>query len=94
MKYYIVKLLTNTAGQDASSVTVFTDDENKSARDKAIVSYHQTLAMYHNADDVLYAIVQLVNELGNCEIMEKVDHRVAPEPTPEPEEEPSEPVEE
>ena len=92
MKYYIVKLLTNTQGQDASSVTVFTDDENKSARDKAIVSYHQTLAMYHNADDVLYAIVQLVNEIGNCEIMEKVDHTPAPEP--EPEEEPSEPMEE
>ncbi len=88
MKYYIVKLLTNAEGQDASSVTVFTDDENKTAREKAIVSYHQTLAMYHNADDVLYAIVQLVNELGNCEIMEKVDHKPAPEP--EPEEEPSE----
>lgn len=94
MKYYIVKLLTNTAGQDASSVTVFTDDENKTAREKAIVSYHQTLAMYHNADDVLYAIVQLVNELGNCEIMEKVDHKPAPEPEEEPEEEPTEPVEE
>lgn len=80
MKYYIVKILTNTAGQDASSVTPFVDDENKTAREKAIVSYHQTLAMYHNADDVLYAIVQLVNELGNCEIMEKVDHRPAPEP--------------
>lgn len=85
MKYYIVKLLTNTAGQDASSVTVFEDDENKTAREKAIVSYHQTLAMYHNADDVLYAIVQLVNELGNCEIMEKVDHKPAPEPEEDPE---------
>ena len=85
MKYYIVKLLTNTAGQDGSSVTVFTDDENKSARDKALVSYHQTLAMYHNADDVLYSVVQMVNEIGNCEIMEKVDHRPAPEPEPEPE---------
>ena len=83
MRYYIVKLLTNTAGQDASSVTVFTDDENKTAREKAIVSYHQTLAMFHNADDVLYAIVQLVNEIGNCEIMEKVDHSPAFEPEPE-----------
>ena len=44
----------------------------------------------HNADDVLYAIVQLVNEIGNVEIMEKVDHKPAPEPTPEPEEEPVE----
>jgi len=86
MKYYIVKLLTNTAGQDASSVTVFTDDENKTARDKALVSYHQTLAMFHNADDVLYAVVQMVNEIGNVEIMEKVDHKPAPEPEPEQEE--------
>ena len=88
MKYYIVKLLTNTQGQDASSVTVFEDDENKTAREKAIVSYHQTLAMYHNADDVLYAVVQMVNEIGNVEIMEKVDHKPAPEPEPEPVEEP------
>ena len=86
MKYYIVKLLTNTSGQDAPSVTVFTDDENKTARDKALVHYHQTLANFHNADDVLYAIVQIVNEIGNCEIMEKVDHRPTPEPEPTPEE--------
>lgn len=91
MKYYVIKLLTNTAGQDAPSIAVFTDDESKTAREKAIVSYHQTLAMYHNADDVLYAVVQLVNELGNCEIMEKVDHKPAPEP--EPEDEPVEPEE-
>ena len=43
--------------------------------------------MYHNADDVLYAVVQMVNEIGNVEIMEKVDHKPAPEPTPEPEDE-------
>ena len=92
MKYYIVKLPTNTAGQDASSVATFTDDNPKTVHDNALVHYHQTLAVYHNADDVLYAVVQLVNELGNCEIMEKVDHKPAPEP--EPEEEPTEPVEE
>lgn len=86
MRYYIVTLLTNTAGQDASSVSVFIDDENKTARDKALVNYHQTLASFHNANDVLYAVVQMVNEIGNCEIMEKVDHRPAPEPEPEQEE--------
>ena len=88
MKYYVVKLLTNAEGQDASSVTVFEDDENKSAHDKALVHYHQILAAYHNADDVLYAIVQIVNEIGNCEIMERVDHRPEPEPEPAPEPEP------
>lgn len=78
MKYYLVKLLTNTEGQDASSVSVF------DTKDAALVAYHQILAAYHNAADVLYVIVQIVNELGNIEIMEIVDHRPEPEP-PEPE---------
>lgn len=74
MKYYLVKLLTNSQGQDGSSVSVF---DNK---DSALVAYHQILAAYHNASDVLYAIVQIVNELGNVEIMEIVDHKPEPEP--------------
>lgn len=74
MKYYLVKLLTNTAGQDGSSVSVF------DTKDSALVAYHQILAAYHNASDVLYAIVQIVNELGNVEIMEIVDHKPEPEP--------------
>lgn len=78
MKYYVVKLLTNTAGQDGSSVTFY------ASKDAAIVAYHQTLAAFHNAEDVLYAIVQIVNEYGNCEIMEIVDHKPTPEPEPEP----------
>lgn len=82
MKYYIVKLLTNTAGQDGSSVTVY------SSKESAIVAYHQILAAYHNAEDVLYAIVQMTNEYGNVEIMEIVDHKPL-----EPEPEPVEPVE-
>lgn len=86
MKYYVVKLLTNTAGQDAPSVNTFSSEKD------ARVEYHNTLAAYHNADDVLYAIVQIVNELGNCVIMEIVDHKPTPEPEPEPE--PVEPVEE
>ena len=74
MKYYIVKLLTNTQGQDGSSVTPY------ESKDAAIVAYHQTLASFHNAADVLYAVVQIVNEYGNVEIMEIVDHRPEPEP--------------
>lgn len=76
MKYYVVKLLTNTAGQDGSSVSTFSSEKD------ARVEYHNTLAAYHNAADVLYAVVQIVNELGNCEIMEIVDHKPAPEPEP------------
>lgn len=78
MKYYVVKLLTNTQGQDAPSISVFDDKE------ASLVNYHQTLTAYHNADDVLYAVVEIINEYGNAEILEIVDHR--PEPEPEPEE--------
>lgn len=77
MKHYLVKLLTNTAGQDAPSIDVFPNQES------ALVSYHQILAAYHNADDVLYAVVEILNEVGNTVIKEIVDHK----PTPEPEEE-------
>lgn len=77
MKYYLIKLLTNTAGDDGSTVAVFDSLE------KAQVSYHQTLAAFHNADDVLYAVVEILNENGDSQIKEIVDHRPAPEPEPE-----------
>ena len=69
MKYYVIKLLTNDKGQDGSGLVMFTD------RDKALVSYHQTLATYHNASDVLFAVVEVVNENGDVETKEIVDHR-------------------
>ena len=74
MKHYVVKLLTNTAGQDGSGVETYSSEKD------ARVAYHNTLAAFHNAADVLYAIVQIVNEYGNCEIMEIVDHKPTPEP--------------
>jgi len=77
MKYYLVKLLTNAAGQDGSSVEVFDTLE------KAQVSYHQTLTAFHNAADVLYAVVEILNEYGDSQIKEIVDHIPAPEPEPE-----------
>ena len=83
MKYYVVKLLTNTKGEDAPSIDVYVNDETKTAHDKAIVAYHQTLAAYNNAEDVLYAVVMIVNEYGNTEILETVDHRTQPAPAPE-----------
>ena len=85
-KYYLIKLLTNTQGQDGSTISVYNN------KNSALVAYHQTLAMFHNAPDVLYAIVKVENLLGNTEIMEIVDHVPVPEPV---EEEPAEePVEE
>lgn len=87
MKYYLVKLLTNTQGQDGSSIAVYQDTDDKTAKDRALVAYHQTLATYHNAADVLFAVVEILNENGDSEIKEVVDHRPEPEsPTPEPEE--------
>ena len=81
MKYYLIKLLTNTQGQDGPSISVY------DTKEKAIVAYHQTLAAFHNASDVLYAVVEIQNSVGNTEIMEIVNHRPAPEPEPEPNEE-------
>ena len=80
MKFYLVKLLTNTQGQDSSSITVYPALEN------AQVAYHNTLASFHNAEDVLYAVVEILDEYGRIVggYSETVDHR--PEPTPETEE--------
>ena len=79
MKFYLIKLLTNDKGQDGSSISVFDTYE------KALVSYHQTLATFHSAQDVLHAVVQITNYVGNVMIMEIVDH--TPEPEPEASEE-------
>ena len=57
-KYYLVKLLTNDKGQDGSSIGVYNSLES------AIVAYHQTLASYHNAQDVRLANVSVVNVYG------------------------------
>lgn len=84
MKYYLIKLLTNTAGQDGSTLAKYDD------LDAAKVAYHQTLAAYHNAEDVLYAVVEILDEYGRIigGFSEIVDHR--PEPEPEPDTEPEE----
>ena len=79
-KYYLVKMVVNQADQDAPSITAYAD------KTSALVAYHNTLASYHNAADVKYAIVQIVNGYGNCEIMEIVNHIPVPEPEPAPEE--------
>lgn len=77
MKFYLVKLLTNTAGQDGSSIAVYEDYE------KAQIAYHNILSAYHNADDVLYAVVEILNSVGDSQIKEIVDHTPEPEPEPE-----------
>ena len=85
MKFYLVKLLTNIAGQDGSTIAVYEGDD---AADRAKVAYPQTLAAYHNADDVLYAVVEILDEYGRIlgGYSEIVDHRPEPEPDTEQEE--------
>lgn len=79
MVYYIEKLVTNDKNQISSTVEV------KDNFDSAAVQYHNTLAAYHNAADVLYAVVQLQDEYGRTVggesgYREVVDHRPQPEP--------------
>lgn len=80
MKYYLVKILTNDKGQDGTTIAKY--DELTAAQ----VGYHNTLASFHNAADVLYAVVEILDEYGRIVggYSETVDHR--PEPTPETEE--------
>ena len=74
-KYYLIKELTNTQGQDGSSIAIYQD------LNAAVVAYHQTLATFHNAADVLYAIVQIHDMYGRVVggYCETVDHRVVEE---------------
>ena len=89
MKYNVLKFITNTAGQ--YSATVDSTFENL---DGAKVKYHQSLAALINAEDVLVAVCQIVDEYGNLisGFREVVDHTPEPEPEPEPEPTPEEPT--
>ena len=77
--YDLVQKVTTTQGQ--YSCTVETFDTEQSAK----VRYHQMLAAYYNASDVLYAVVLILDEYGKelQGFREIVDKRPAPEPTEE-----------
>lgn len=80
MKYNVLSFITNTSNQYSSSVVATYDNI-----DSAKVKYHQLLASLHNADDVLFASVKLVNEYGNEVVgyFEMVDHKPTTEETTE-----------
>ena len=74
MKFYLVTLLTNTQGQDGSTLAMY------DVLDNAKVAYHNKLATFHNASDVLYAVVEILDEYGRIVggdngYTEIVDHR-------------------
>ncbi|MCR5451962.1 MAG: hypothetical protein K6F00_04970 [Lachnospiraceae bacterium] len=81
MKFYLVKILTNDKEQDGTTIGVY---EGDNAEDRAKVAFHQTLSSYHNAADVLYAVVEILDEYGrilggDTGYREVVDHRPQPE---------------
>lgn len=85
MSFTLIELVTNTQGQEADpKATKFASKES------ALVNYHNELKIYHNASDVLFAVVEVLDEYGRIlggdhGYREEVDHRPEPEPEPEPE---------
>lgn len=81
MKYNVESYITNTSGQYVAKVEATYNDNLEGAA----VKYHQLLAAYHNAPDVLLAVAKIVDEFGNPmgNFREEVDHRPKPEPTPD-----------
>ena len=76
--FYLIALITNTQEQHAQTVNPYDNP------DLAKTNYHTKLAAFHNAADVLYAVVLILDEYG-VELKgfrEIVDKRPTPEPTP------------
>ena len=81
--FYLVSLVTNQQDQHQSLIEEFTDLE------KAIVRYHNSLAAFHNAEDVKHAIVEILNDDGLLltSYKESVSHYIPEEEPVEQEEE-------
>lgn len=71
MKYNLIKLIRNTQDQYVAQVDTYDSEEG------AKVAYHNALAAFHNADDVLLATVKIEDEFGHevPGFTEVVDHR-------------------
>lgn len=65
MKYYVIQITTNSVG----TATMITE---KASIDEAKMLYHQILASVYADKEVSYALVMIVNDLGFCEVMERV----------------------
>ena len=77
--YRLVKMVTNTQGQNSETINPF-ESENL-----AKVNYHTSLAAYYNDAGTAYAVVLILDEYGKelTGFREIVDKRPAPEPTEE-----------
>lgn len=78
MKHNILTFITNTQNQYVAAVNSTFVDNLKGAK----VKYHQLLASFENANDVLVAVVMLVDDYGNQldGYREVIDNRPEPEP--------------
>lgn len=78
MKHNILTFITNTQNQYVAAVNSTFVDNLKGAK----VKYHQLLASLENANDVLVAVVMLVDDYGNQldGYREVIDNRPEPEP--------------
>ena len=72
MKYFVIEIETTESGT-AKQIT------EKATLDEAKGLFHQILASVYANKDITYALVMIVNDLGFCEVMERV-------PTAQPEE--------
>jgi len=72
MKYFVIEIETTAEGT-AKQIT------DKATLDEAKGLFHQILASVYANNKITYALVMIVNDLGFCEVMERV-------PTAQPEE--------
>lgn len=76
--FYLVSLITNQEDQHQSTIAEYDELE------KTIIGWHNQAASLHNAPDVQYAVVEILNDGGLVltSYQETVSH---PKPVPEPE---------
>lgn len=65
MKYFVIEIET-TEGGTAKQIT------EKASLDAAKGLFHQILASVYANSAITYALVMIVNDLGFCEVMERV----------------------
>ena len=81
MSFTLIELVKNTQGQEADPKAT-----RYASKESALVNYHNKLKIYHDASDVLFAVVEVLDEYGRIlggehGYREEVNH--IPEPEPE-----------